>query len=230
MHARVRSILPILILLISTCLWAQEPTHSPEERLDALSGQAYGLEREPKENMLSEIGTMLAEESIDRANPLLLEVLAHVATESWATPVSRGGAVLNDFPSTRAHAARLLGELGTAEAQGKLLSILRRESNTIVLGEAARAIAGIPTDNRQPVIDILALRLHQVATSSRPEHAYAYALVQAVRILHDTTGTITDPDLFSALMAIAQGPYSGPIRELAIETVVTIRRSNTSGN
>jgi len=137
---------------------------------------------------------------------------------------------VNDFPSTRAHAARVLGIIGTQDAYTTLFAILRREQDTTVLGEAAMAIAAIPTADRQRTIDILAQRLQQMANTARPDHAFTYALIQAVRTLHETSGAITDPDLYSALIAVSQGPYSGPIRDLAVDTVLLVRRSNTAGH
>ena len=206
---------------------------APDQGADlfgALRSQAYSLERQLKNRMLGEVALMIDGGEVAKDDPRLLDLVAHVATESWDMPVTQGIGVINDFPDTRARAAQLLGVIGTAEARAVLFSILRREQNTEVLGPAAMAIAGIPTDDRQPTIDILAQRLLQMANTARPDHAFTYALVIAVRTLHEHGGAISDPDLYTALLAVSQGPYPGPIRQLAIDTVLEIRRSNTQGH
>jgi HEAT repeat protein len=178
--------------------------------------------------MLAEFARMLRDDVLEPTDPIVEECVGHVATESWATPVRRAGRAANDFPAVRARAARLLGDVGTPAAHAILYSILRHDTDNTVRGEAALAIARIAVVDRQPTIDLFAYLLSSMATTARPDNAFTYALVRAVRIMIDTSGPIADPDLYTAMVAVAQGPYSGTIRDMAVDTLVSMRESSTN--
>jgi len=93
-----------------------------------------------------------------------------------------------------------------------------------VLSEAVRAV-GISAQTATPELLALLTGLTvRMENLQRPDNALAMAVLNTVDKLQSVGDPIDDPDLFRALIQIAQGPYSNTVRREALNLVNKLRR------
>ena len=191
--------------------------------ITALRAQAFAIDLDAKSRVLATLGQMHAEDQLSPDDSPALDLLAFLATESYDFQIRREGRVINDFPMIRADAVLLLGSIGGPAATATLERVLKHEEDAYVLSQAVTAVAqtaSAPTPELLSTLTTLVTRMNAVA---RPDNALAIAVVNAVGDLHERSGGIDDPDLFRALISIAQGGYSTTVRRAAARVIDELR-------
>ncbi len=198
------------------------PTVRPQAII-ALRAEAFAIDLDAKNRVLATLGQMYEENLLSPDDSPAMDLIAFLATESYDFQVLREGRVINDFPMIRAEAVRLLGSVGGPAATATLERVLKHEDDTYVLAQTVTAVARAapaPTPELLMTLTTLVGRMNAVR---RPDNALAIAVINAVSDLHERSGGIDDPDLFRALISIAQGGYSTTVRRAAARVIDELR-------
>ncbi len=201
---------------------ATTPTVRPQAII-ALRAEAFAIDLDAKSRVLATLGQMHEENRLSPDDRPAMDLIAFLATESYDFQVRREGRVINDFPMIRADAVRLLGSVGGPAATSTLERVLKHEDDAYVLSQAVTAVARAtpaPTPELLMTLTTLITRMNAVR---RPDNALAIAVINAVGDLHERSGGIDDPDLFRALISIAQGGYSITVRRAATRVIDELR-------
>lgn len=201
-----------------------QPPPIGEQALTALRAQAFSVDLDAKDRVLAALEQRNDNGQLGSLDEQAIEVIAFLATESYDYEVRRSGRTINDFPSVRARAVQLLGSVGGPLAQSTLHHVLIKEQDPFVLAQAVTAIAGAADAPSADLMKDMASLVTRMSAQRRPDNALAAAVVRAVQRFNERFGHIDDPDIFRALISIAQGGYSTTIRRRALEVIDQLRR------
>lgn len=194
----------VLIMLIAGLGFAQtddERTQTIEDvflrqqiELQILSSQARSTDRESKLLALETVREMYETGDLE-ADPQTFDIIQLLATEGTSNQVRQAGRVINNYPVVRKEAAALLGDIGGAEAQVVLLSMVREDPEPMVLAEAIYALGKIgPEDNADMVADHIVFTLIRENAKISPDNNLALATLLALQRLFDAGMEFEDPD------------------------------------
>ncbi len=227
MKAITKAALALLIIsAFALPLAAQEEDQTIEElflqsaiRVQIIRTEASSPDRDLKLIALKDIEQMIDEGQVGEDSEIV-EILGDLSREGVAFQVREQGAVVNDFPIVRREAARLLGEVGTEEANQALQGILLNDPEPMVMSEAVVAIAkNAPldgSDNGETLRVMGAAMYRQTAYNKDNNFAYAYQL--SIESLYSRGYPVTDPFVFEEVAKIAdpRGGYNRVVREKAL--------------
>ena len=122
-------------------------------------------------------------------------------------------------PAVRVQALELLGRIGGPEAYEVVVESLRVERDTAVRAAALRVL---PRLGVRPEADLPGILARTMQRSSGDAASLRSAL-EAVRALHVRYGFMDTPELFTAVINVAQGPYTAGLRREAFEVLEMLR-------
>ena len=190
----------------------------------ALRAQAFAINLDAKARVLATLRHMHEENRLSPNDAPAIDLIAYLATESHDFQVRRDGRVINNFPMIRAEAVRLLGSVGGPASTATLQRVLNHEDDTYVLSQAVTAVARAAPEPTPELLTTLTTLVNRMNAVRRPDNALAIAVINAVNDLHGRSSAIDDPDLFRALISIAQGGYSTTVRRAALQVIDTLRQ------
>lgn len=119
----------------------------------------------------------------------------------------------------RVEAVSLLGRIGGNAAYGVVLELLRRERDPTVRAAALRTLPRIDERPGDELPGVLA----EVIRRSHGDPATIRVALSSIRSLHMRYGFLDTPELFTAVIDVAQGPYPRSVRTEAFEVVELLR-------
>lgn len=215
MKAKRPALLIIVALFISVCIFAQEPpaTGTTIEELflqnieiRLIKEQAFTVDRDMKLLALENIENMISEERVTSGDPEIHYILDELAGEGVYKIVKENKRTVNYFPDVRRRSCELLGKLGGENSMNTLIQVLAVEEAPEVLAEAAYALGLIGmNENNEVTTAISYALLHQDIIN--PDNNFAFASLLAFEKIAAKTDGVNDPEVFRALIRIAQGNY-----------------------
>jgi HEAT repeat protein len=210
--------------------WIQPGTDTPttlpipEQALTTLRAQAFRINIDSKSRVLSTLRVMLQDNRLGPDDGPAVELISFLATEAYDFQIRQDGRVTNDFPMIRAEAVQLLGSVGGPAATVTLQRVLKHEEDGYVLSRAVTAVAQASPEPSPELLSTLTALVNHMNAVRRPDNALAMAVINAVEDLHVSSKGIDDPDLFRALISIAQGGYSTAVRRAAVRVIDILRQ------
>lgn len=161
--------------------------------LQILASQARSTDRESKLLALETIREMVDAGEL-QDSPETFIILESLATEGTSNQVRQAGRVINNYPFVRKEAAALLGDIGGAQAQNVLLSMVREDPEPMVLAEAIYALGKVgPMDNADMVADHIVFTLTRENAKISPDNNLALATLLALQSLFEAGMEFQDP-------------------------------------
>jgi len=155
-----------------------------------------------------------------------LEFLALEGTQNRATENRR---LVNDFPTVRREAARLLGVFGTEEAKTALIRICTVDREPMVLQEAIKSLGMIEAGNSDDAVNVIVWLVNRYNVGTAPDNLMALAAVDSLDKIAERNNGLTNPGALQLLIRIAEGAYTPPVRERARQALVDLRRYTAQG-
>ncbi len=179
--------------------------------------------RDQKMRALDFIANMVEEGKIGNDNIEILTLLDDLGSEGTSRQIREGGRLTNDFPEVRRRAAELLGIIGGARAREALIDIAMRERETMVSAEAVYSLGQVEPDEAGIVDSVIAevIRSQDVV---RPDNNLAFAAIMALENLGKARKGQVRPEVFTALIQIAQGNYIRAVRNRANQVLDDFRK------
>ena len=201
---------------------------APVESLDTVTravvaAQAHSFEFDAKMDAIRYLAEQLEAGAVAPRDPAAVEILSFLALERYQHEIRRDGRLINDYPIVRAEAIRLLGAVGGDSARLTIRRVLTVEQDPYVLGVAVRAAAVSSDVPDQELFQRLTYLVGQMNARQTPDNSLAQAIVSSVLEMQQRLGRIDDPDLFRAIISIAQGSYNYGIREQALDLIDLLR-------
>jgi hypothetical protein len=201
--------------------------------LQILRSQARSSDRESKLLALETIRKMYDSGDLE-PDSQTFEILESLATEGTSNQVRQSGRVINNYPVVRKEAAALLGDIGGAEAQGVLLSMVREDPEPMVLAESIYALGKIgPEDNADMVADHIVFTLIRENAKISPDNNLALATLLALQSMFDAGMEFEDPDQLSDTIGLiidisTNYRYITIVRERARDVLARLTGTNES--
>ncbi len=197
----------------------QRLSHQNRTELTVLSRDIQSTDLRRQRDAIERITRLY--ESRREISPELTDLLVLAAVSPYTeVRVSAGASALS--PDVRIEALELLGDVGGTRALNAIMLVLRREEDPAVVEAALQSLGGL---RPQPTDEITAALTHLLTQRRlRLDAGVASAALRTVRALGRPPYAITDPDLFQAILGIAQGPYPRWIRENAYDLVDELRK------
>lgn len=199
-------------------------TPAEQTEVHVIYAQATSENRDAQLRALRRIRELVEENDPVSRFPEVTEIISLLVLEPYRVS-RRGGAeadpaaVPHAAPAVRTEAIALLGRTGGDEAYRVLLELLRRERDPTVLAAALRTLARLEQRPGPELPGALAAVLGR----SRGDPAPLRAGLAAIRSLHARYGFLDTPELFTAVIDVAQGPYQRSLRAEAFEVVELLR-------
>lgn len=191
-----------------------------------IAAYARSFEFDAKRSAIRMISERYSAGTLGAEDVRATEILSFLALERYEREIRREGRLINDFPMVRAEALQLLGAMGGTQAGVTIQRALVVERDPYVLSVAVRAAAHTTPDSAGELLGRLTVLVERMNAQSRPDNNLAQAVVQAVVEIHNRIGRIDSPELFRALISIAQGSYGYSVRQEALSVVDLLRRQD----
>jgi|GEM_PF-2339965 len=200
------------------------PERSTGEKVDLhlLRYHAASPSLSDKEESISRIEELVRMGKIDRRDRDFIEVLAFLALEPSRIIVrGQGGAA--GYPEVRMRATRLLGQIGGPDATETLYAVLDTERDGLVISAAVDALGELNVPPDRKLTETLT-RLIEGQDPLRPDARLALAIIDTVEKIDRKSTGITDPDLYRALIALAQDNYPLAVQKKAYKLLNMLRK------
>ena len=159
-------------------------------------------------------------------NDEIRQTLDFLSREGRRTISREDGRVVNNFPDVRRQSARLLGVMGTPEAQKSLLEITQFENEPMVIQEAIKSLGDIGLNENNETIANIAFVMRRFHHSN-PDNLMALATIDAFERIARANNGINSPEAIQTLALISEGSYIRPVQERARQLIAELR---TYGN
>jgi len=160
----------------------------PEQKIEALRG----------------IEKMLNDDPVGEDEKALLNILSGLASEGTTNLIVDKGVVLNDFPSIRLEAVRLMGASGSPEAMNMLVSVLRNEHDLIIISEASLAASRLKGVSWTPLVPYFQRILKLQKQIYRNDQLIQDILVSISQIADRDETILEDPKILEGIVFIAE--------------------------
>jgi HEAT repeat protein len=150
------------------------------------------------------------------------QTLDFLSREGRRTVARENGRVTNNFPDVRRQSARLLGQMGTAEAQRSLLEITQFENEPMVLQEAIKSLGDIGINDNNETVAHIAWVMRRF-DNLNPDNLMAIATIDAFEKIARANNGLNSPEAIQLLARIADGHYVTPVRERARQLLAELR-------
>lgn len=184
---------------------------------------AQNPSRDQKMRALDYIANMVEEGKAKSDNIEIIQILDELGAEGTSRKVLEDGRVVNDFPEVRRRAAELLGLIGGPRARSALIDIAIRERETMVSAEAVYALGQIEPDPAGLVDSVIA-EVIRSQDAIRPDNNLAFAAIMALENIGRARRGQVRPEVFNALILIAQGNYIRAVRNRAAKVLDDFRK------
>ena len=154
----------------------------------------------------------------------IMAVLHYAATEGVTYRISDPGRPAPSYPLARMRAVQLLGTVGGPYARSTVLEVIRWDDESVVLSEAASALARMRAETDDELITHLTGLIERMRRTTHDERL-AWSILNAVQELDRHSWGMQDPALFRAILTLAQAPYSLRVQRRAIEVIDLLRRA-----
>ena len=223
------SILTVMLLLAVSALFAQvntgremtvEESYLQESiEIMIIRETARASTREQKFIALEYI-----EDAIERGNTNdeIRQTLQYLSREGRRTVAREDGRVVNNFPDVRRQSARLLGVIGTEEAQKTLLELSQIENEPMVLQEVIKSLGDIGLNENNETVSHIAFIMRRF-NHSNPDNLMALATIDAFERIARQNNGINSPEAIQTLVLIAEGNYIRPVQERARQLIAELR-------
>jgi len=163
-------------------------------------------------------------EAINRGNTNdeIRETLTYLSSEGTRNVARENNRVVNNFPDVRRQAARYLGLVGTEEARQSLIDVLKYENEPLVIQEAIKSLGNIGTNNNNDTINAIVWVMNRF-NNLNPDDLMALAAIDAFEKIAQHNGGVVSQEVIECLNNILLGHYITPVRELALQLLVTLR-------
>jgi hypothetical protein len=155
-------------------------------------------------------------------NDEIRQTLDFLSREGRRTVARENGRVTNNFPDVRRQSARLLGQIGTPEAQRSLLEITQFENEPMVLQEAIKSLGDIGINDNNETIANIAWVMRRF-DNLNPDNLMAIATIDAFEKIARKNNGINSPEAIQLLARIADGNYVRPVQERARQLLAELR-------
>lgn len=181
--------------------------------------------RDQKMKALDYIANMVEDGKAGEDNVQIIQLLDELGSEGTSRRVYEDGRIMNDFPEVRRRAAELLGLIGGPRARDALIDIANRERETMVSAEAIYSLGQVQPDDAGLVDTVIAevIRRQDVV---RPDNNLAFAAIMALENIGKARKGQVKPEVFNALLEIAQGNYIRAVRNRAAKLLDDFRKFN----
>lgn len=163
-------------------------------------------------------------EALDRGstNDEIRQTLAFLSDEGRRAVTMENGRVINNFPDVRRQSARLLGQVGTEEAQRSLMEILLFENEPMVLQEVIKSLGDIGINENNQTVEHIAWAFERF-DNLNPDNLMALATIDAFENIAIANNGLNSPAVVRTLFRIIQGNYITPVRERARQLMADLR-------
>ncbi|HUZ18364.1 MAG TPA: HEAT repeat domain-containing protein [Spirochaetia bacterium] len=151
--------------------------------------------------------------------------LAALALSGIRNSVIEGMTVVNNYPSVRMHAARLLGRLGGSQAEATLIQVLMFDDEPMVLSEAAFQLGRIASSQDTEALDAIVSAFRR-EDAIQPQNNMAYASLLSFEKIEKRGGGIQDPAVFDLISRIQQSDYTYAVKAKAAQVFSLLRSNN----
>jgi HEAT repeat protein len=179
--------------------------------------------RSEKIKALDFLEDMIVDGRVGENDEDVINLLDELSSEGIDKEVRNNNRLVNYYPEVRRRSAQLLGEIGGELAKQKLLDIVQKDFEPMVLAEAVYSLGLIGSDESGYVEEVIA-DLVRVQDVVRPDNNFAFASIAAIRNLVEKSGDGINPVIFSSLIQIAQGNYIRQVREAANQLLDDLRK------
>ncbi len=194
-------------------------SHENRTELTVLTRELQSPQAELQRDAISRIHDLY--EARREISPELVDLLVFAIARPFTIQnVPVGAATL--YPDVRVQALNVLGGIGGDRALHGVLLVLRRERESVVVTEALYALRKMRPPPNESITTTLAHLLTQGEVRSDPR--VVAAALHVVRALGAPPYAITDPELYRAILEIAQGPYPRWLRVQAYDLVDELRK------
>ncbi|MFP4372914.1 MAG: HEAT repeat domain-containing protein [Spirochaetaceae bacterium] len=198
-------------------------THAEQTEVHVIHARAASADRAMQMQALERVRTLVEENDPVSRFPEITEIVSLLVLEPYRVARYGGDASGtsggNGTPEVRIEALELLGRIGGQEAYDVVVESLRVERDPAVRAAALRVLPRLDVRPGDELPDILARSLRQ---SSR-DPASLRAALETVRELHGRYGFMDTPELFTAVIDVAQGPHGAGLRRDAFSVVELLR-------
>jgi hypothetical protein len=169
--------------------------------------------------------------AIERGNtgPEVHSALEYLAMEGVLNVMREGNRVTNDFPEVRVKAAEYLGDVGTPEAHGVLIRLLRIEKEPMVLKEAVKSLGKIGTNENNETVHIISWIVDRRHHLHQPDNLLALSALDVYDKIAKADGGLQDPMVIQTIISIADGIYTPTVKNRAKQVLANLREYALSG-
>ena len=199
-----------------------EELYLQNAEMSVIRQQAVTVDREMKLLALDNMEQLIEEGKVTEDSADALYLLDYLAMEGIAREVRVNGRLINYFPEVRRRSANLLGKVGGETAKDTLLDVIDNDNEPMVLAEAAYALGEIGINNDDQVALVLADMITQQSVVA-PDDNLAFAVLLAFEKIAEANDGLNNPDVFNAIIQIAQGNYIREVRRKALDVMNKLR-------
>ena len=186
-----------------------------------LNEMAESLDEKVLNNMLDEIEPRLVNRSYDPGKLYLIDLLKLIASEGIKKPLLEDRVLVNNFPLIRSRAVDLLGITGNLNTIDFLSDLLFFEWDSYSVNSIIKALGNLQSDlkNTTSKAIINYYELNNINMNDR----ILRQMLSTIRKMNIYNG-YTNKDLFSVVMDILLSSSSKSVRELALDTINSIKK------
>ncbi|MFP4011046.1 MAG: HEAT repeat domain-containing protein [Spirochaetaceae bacterium] len=197
---------------------------SPQEQAEVhiILTQATSSTRSMQSTALRRIEQLVEKNDPVSRFPEITEIISLLVLEPYRVSrsgLSRNGGSGGTYPDIRVRATQLLGRIGGREAYTVLVELMRLETDGSVRIAALHALPRVDVRPEPTLPGVLA----RIIRRARDDPPTLRAALGTVRALHSRYGFLDTPELFTAVIDVAQGPYPRSLRTEAFEVVDLLR-------
>ncbi len=218
-------IVVVLILLICPLFGQEERQQSSVESVYLETNEDMIItEMAASENYEAKLLTLqYIQEALDggRSSPAIEAALHGLAGEGVFTESRTAGRLSNNYTEVRRQAALMLADIPTQESKEVLLDLVREENEPMVLSAAIYSLGEIGINERDDVINEIAL-IHRRFAILNPTDSLANSILDSFEKLYPT---VENPGaLVETITSIATNyNYVIPVRQKAQDILMSIK-------
>ena len=198
-------------------------THPERAEVHILHARATSPDPMLQRQALSRVRTLVEDNDPVSRFPEVTEIISLLVLEPYRVARSGGDAEERSSrtgnPNVRIRALELLGRIGGPQAYEVVVESLRVERDPAV---RAAALYVLPRLGVRPGPELPAILSRAIQRSS-DDTASLRAALASVRTLHARYGFMDTPELFTAVIDVAQGPHTATLRRDAFEVLELLR-------
>lgn len=179
--------------------------------------------RSEKLKALEYIASMIEAGKVSDKSIDVISLLDELGSEGSTKEVRENNRLINDYPEVRRQAAELLGQVGGQKSKEILITMALKDKEPMVISEAVYSLGLLGGDDSGRVENIIA-SLVKSQDAVRPDNNFAYAAISALEMIGKKKTGQVRPDVFVALIQIAQGNYIRAVRSKALKVLDQFRK------